>query len=76
MWWRLPLEVSTTEKKNIEISMIFQFVVLDEADEMLNMGFIEDIEEILSHCPEERADAAFFCKSCRSVSRSWQKIHG
>lgn len=30
------------------------FVVLDEADEMLNMGFQEDIEEILSHTPEEK----------------------
>ena len=29
-------------------------VVLDEADEMLNMGFVEDIEQILSHVPEER----------------------
>lgn len=29
-------------------------VVLDEADEMLNMGFIDDIKEILSHIPEER----------------------
>ena len=31
-----------------------QFVVLDEADEMLNMGFIDDIETILSHVPEQR----------------------
>ena len=29
-------------------------VVLDEADEMLNMGFLDDINEILSHVPEER----------------------
>jgi len=29
-------------------------VILDEADEMLNMGFLEDIEEILSHIPEDR----------------------
>ena len=29
-------------------------VILDEADEMLNMGFLEDIEEILSHVPEDR----------------------
>lgn len=29
-------------------------VILDEADEMLNMGFIDDINEILSHVPEER----------------------
>lgn len=29
-------------------------VVLDEADEMLNMGFVESIDEILGHVPEER----------------------
>lgn len=29
-------------------------VVLDEADEMLNMGFLESLEEILSYLPEER----------------------
>ncbi|MDE6009818.1 MAG: DEAD/DEAH box helicase [Muribaculaceae bacterium] len=29
-------------------------VILDEADEMLNMGFLDDINEILSHVPEER----------------------
>lgn len=34
-------------------------VVLDEADEMLNMGFIEDIEKILSHTPEEKQVALF-----------------
>src|SRR5690625_3092941 len=31
-----------------------RFVVLDEADEMLNMGFIEDVELIVSQCNEER----------------------
>ncbi|WP_250886825.1 DEAD/DEAH box helicase [Bacillus sp. SM2101] len=34
-------------------------VVLDEADEMLNMGFIEDIESILSHIPNERQTLLF-----------------
>lgn len=29
-------------------------VVLDEADEMLNMGFLDSLEEILSYVPEER----------------------
>ncbi|MDE7188699.1 MAG: DEAD/DEAH box helicase, partial [Muribaculaceae bacterium] len=29
-------------------------VILDEADEMLNMGFLDDIKEILQHVPEER----------------------
>lgn len=34
-------------------------VVLDEADEMLNMGFIEDIEAILSTVPEEHQTLLF-----------------
>ncbi len=29
-------------------------VILDEADEMLNMGFVDDIKEILTHVPDER----------------------
>ena len=29
-------------------------VVLDEADEMVNMGFVDDINEILTHVPEQR----------------------
>ena len=29
-------------------------VILDEADEMLNMGFVDDINEILEHVPEQR----------------------
>lgn len=34
-------------------------VILDEADEMLNMGFREDIEEILQYIPEERQTVLF-----------------
>jgi ATP-dependent RNA helicase DeaD len=34
-------------------------VVLDEADEMLSMGFIEDIQSILGETPEERQTALF-----------------
>jgi ATP-dependent RNA helicase DeaD len=34
-------------------------LVLDEADEMLNMGFIEDIEAILNQTPAERQTALF-----------------
>jgi ATP-dependent RNA helicase DeaD len=34
-------------------------VVLDEADEMLNMGFIEDIEKILENVPEDHQTLLF-----------------
>ncbi len=36
-----------------------KIIVLDEADEMLNMGFREDIEEILKDTPEERQTLMF-----------------
>ncbi|WP_133467996.1 DEAD/DEAH box helicase [Paraglaciecola marina] len=36
-----------------------KFLVLDEADEMLRMGFIDDVEWILSHAPEQRQTALF-----------------
>jgi len=35
------------------------FVILDEADRMLDMGFIVDVETILSRCPRERQTALF-----------------
>jgi len=36
-----------------------RIVVLDEADEMIDMGFADDIEAILAHAPEERQTALF-----------------
>lgn len=45
-------------RKAINLSVI-RFVVLDEADEMLDMGFIEDIEEILKNTNEDRQTMLF-----------------
>jgi ATP-dependent RNA helicase DeaD len=36
-----------------------RYVVLDEADEMLDLGFFEDVETILSRCPSGRQTALF-----------------
>ncbi|MHB1593007.1 MAG: DEAD/DEAH box helicase [Streptosporangiaceae bacterium] len=36
-----------------------EVIVLDEADEMLDMGFAEEIEEILGHAPQDRQTALF-----------------
>ena len=40
-------------RKMVDISNI-NYCILDEADEMLNMGFYEDIKSILSHTPKEK----------------------
>jgi ATP-dependent RNA helicase DeaD len=36
-----------------------RYVVLDEADEMLDLGFLEDVEKILAMCPSGRQTALF-----------------
>ncbi len=46
------------ERKVLNLSEI-RTVVLDEADEMLNMGFIEEVEKILAETPAERQTALF-----------------
>ncbi|WP_203364473.1 DEAD/DEAH box helicase [Bacillus sp. REN10] len=45
-------------RKTLKLDQL-QTLVLDEADEMLNMGFIQDIEAILSHVPAERQTLLF-----------------
>ena len=46
-------------------------VVLDEADEMLSMGFIEDIENILRETPAERQQLSSQ-QPCPSQSAAWR----
>lgn len=45
-------------RKSLKLNDL-SFCVLDEADEMLNMGFLEDIEWILEHLPKETQMALF-----------------
>lgn len=45
--------IDLIKRKEVNLSDVHT-VILDEADEMLNMGFLDDIKEILSHVPEER----------------------
>ena len=46
------------EKGTLDLSEL-RFLVLDEADEMLKMGFAEDVERILSDTPDDKHVALF-----------------
>ena len=46
------------ERESLQLDAL-RALVLDEADEMLRMGFIDDVEWILEHTPESRQTALF-----------------
>lgn len=54
-------------RKLIDISKI-EYCVLDEADEMLNMGFYEDITEILSYSPKSKSTWLFSATMPKEVA--------
>lgn len=59
-------------RKAIDFSQV-KYVVLDEADEMLNMGFQEDIDDILSTTPKEKKTWLFSATMPREVRAIAQK---
>ena len=56
------------KRKAIKLDNV-RYVVLDEADEMLNMGFKEDIDNILSHTLEDRVIWLFSATMPREIRR-------
>ncbi len=56
------------ERKNLQTEHI-RMVVLDEADRMLDMGFKEDMEQILSQTPKERQTLFFSATMNKAVER-------
>ena len=63
------------ERKSLSLDGL-RTVVLDEADEMLRMGFIEDVQWILEHTPAERQTALFSAtmpEPIRRVSRKYMR---
>ena len=57
----------------LDISHI-NYCVLDEADEMLNMGFYEDINAILSHTPQEKSTWLFSATMPNEVAKIARKF--
>jgi ATP-dependent RNA helicase DeaD len=67
--------IDLIERKAINLEQI-EYVVLDEADEMLNMGFQEDIEFILQNTPKRNATWLFSATmppEIKKVSRKYMK---
>jgi ATP-dependent RNA helicase DeaD len=60
--------IDLMERRVLNLSSV-RFVVLDEADRMLDMGFIEDIEFILSKTPRDRQTALFSATIDENVMR-------
>jgi ATP-dependent RNA helicase DeaD len=50
--------IDLMERGDLKLDTV-QWLVLDEADEMLSMGFIDDVEKILKQVPKERQTAFF-----------------
>jgi ATP-dependent RNA helicase DeaD len=64
--------IDLINRKTVSLSNVHT-MVLDEADEMLNMGFSEDIDEILSHLPEERSMLLFSATMPREIEKITRK---
>ncbi len=67
--------IDLMSRRAVNIKTI-SYVVLDEADEMLNMGFREDIEGILSVTPDEKRVCLFSAtmpKEIRSIANQYMK---
>ena len=60
------------ERKSLMLDKL-SMLVLDEADEMLRMGFIDDVEWILEHTPESRQTALFSATMPEQIRRVAQK---
>ena len=60
-------------RRMVDISKI-DYCILDEADEMLNMGFFEDIKDILSNTPKEKSTWLFSATMPKEVSTIAKKF--
>lgn len=63
------------ERGTIDLSKV-KYLVVDEADEMLNMGFIDQVETIIKKLPEERVSMLFsatFPEAVKNLSNQFMK---
>jgi ATP-dependent RNA helicase RhlE len=56
------------EAKNVVLNQV-EYVVLDEADRMLDIGFLPDLQRILSHLPKQRTTLLFSATFSTEIKR-------
>lgn len=64
--------IDLIKRKTVSLANVHT-VVLDEADEMLNMGFSENIDEILSYMPNDRSMLLFSATMPREIEKITRK---
>lgn len=64
--------IDLINRRTVNLETI-RYVVLDEADEMLNMGFTESIDEILSKVPENRSMLLFSATMPKEIAKITRK---
>ncbi len=64
--------IDLIKRKTVSLENVHT-VVLDEADEMLNMGFSEDIDEILSYVPQGRSMLLFSATMPQEIGKITRK---
>jgi ATP-dependent RNA helicase DeaD len=58
--------IDLLDRKELDLARV-RWVVLDEADEMLSMGFIDDVKKILTQTPKTRSTACFSATMPREI---------
>ncbi|MCQ2188844.1 MAG: DEAD/DEAH box helicase [Paludibacteraceae bacterium] len=69
--------IDLIDRKKVHLENV-KFLVLDEADEMLNMGFKDDIERIFSEIPEDHRTLLFSAtmpKEIANIAKNYMKNH-
>lgn len=64
--------IDLINRRTVELEAV-KYVILDEADEMLNMGFSESIDEILTKVPEGRSMLLFSATMPKEIAKITKK---
>jgi len=64
--------IDLINRRTVDLANV-KYVILDEADEMLNMGFTESIDEILSKVPAERKMLLFSATMPKEIAKITKK---